>query len=104
MLALSGCCTGSLKKLGLANQVFDEQSCSYLKNYISSSEVLKKLDISNAKLTSFGKFIGIIEAIATNSKTLQYLNISGISYLGSIKDPESIKTRLRYLESLVFLV
>ena len=93
-----------MKKLGLSSHIIDNPSCQKLKKFVAEAQMLRKLDLSFVKIQTFTYFIEIIEALAGENKSVQYLNIAGMSFLGNRYDPESMATKERYIQALVFLM
>lgn len=58
---------------------------------------LKKLDLSNTKYTRFEIFLTILEGIAFENKTIQYLNIGGMTYSGETqKDSQEAQNAIHH--------
>ena len=70
----------------------DESAANELKKLVSTARQLKKLDLSYSRVTNFSAFIDILQAIVQSNKSIQYLNIGGISYndLQLVTEPKSI--------------
>jgi hypothetical protein len=80
MEALSNSCKGQLRRLGLSYHFIDEPSSLKLKEFLEQSQSLKKLDISSTKFSNFNSFIEVINGLANENKSLQYLNIGGMTF------------------------
>lgn len=93
-----------LKRLGISGHYMDESSLGLLNTFLSSSNTLKKLDISFLKISSINSLIQILETLTYENSVLQYLNISGLSYIGNRNISESLEMRRKYAESIIFLI
>jgi len=102
--ALQDCCSGKLRRLGISNQQIDEHAARDLSGFVSKAKALKKLDLSYSSITNFSAFIDLLQVIAQENNTIQYLNIGGISYRGPAFDAEREAIQRRYVEALAALV
>jgi hypothetical protein len=80
MMALNYGCQNTLRRLGLSFHHYDELAAQELSWFIAETTSLKKLDLSSSKFTKFDNFLDVLQQLVEKNTTLQYLNISGMSF------------------------
>ena len=101
--ALNLSSAGRLKYLGLSNQFLDEPISREIQEFVTKSSQIKKMDLSFVKLNHFQIIIDIVEALSAENKSLQSLNIGGVSVGGSAADLTAIETGRKYVEAVIKL-